>query len=129
VLLAEDGPDNQNLILRVLRRAGADVELAENGAQAREAAFAAQAEGRPFGAILMDLEMPVQDGVSATRELRALGVTTPIIALTAHAKSELPAESREAGFDDFASKPIDRRALLDTLARWLPSPKAHAIPE
>jgi signal transduction histidine kinase/ActR/RegA family two-component response regulator len=129
VLLAEDGPDNQNLILRVLRNAGAEVELAENGAQAREAALAAQAEGRPFGAILMDLEMPVQDGVSVTRELRARGVTTPIIALTAHAKGELPAESRDAGFDDFASKPIDRRALLDTIGRWLASPKAHSAPE
>jgi signal transduction histidine kinase/ActR/RegA family two-component response regulator len=126
VLLAEDGPDNQNLILRVLRKAGAEVELAENGAQAREAAVSAQAEGRPFGAILMDLEMPVEDGVSATRELRVLGVTTPIIALTAHAKSELPAEVRGAGFDDFASKPIDRRALLDTLARWLEPRKSDS---
>ncbi len=119
VLLAEDGADNQALLSRVLRNAGAEVELAADGAQAREAALAALAEGRPFGAILMDLEMPVLDGRGATRELRARGVTTPIIALSAHTADEARAECLAAGFDDYAAKPIERKAFLETVARWL----------
>ena len=73
VLLAEDGPDNQRLISFLLIRAGAEVQIAENGKLAVEAAMAAAEEGRPFSLILMDMQMPEMDGYAATKLLRERG--------------------------------------------------------
>jgi len=118
VLLAEDGPDNQRFIAFVLKKAGAEVTLAENGQIAYDEAMAAVAQGTPFDVILMDMQMPVMDGYEATRQLREQGYTGPILALTAHTMAEDRQKCLDAGCDDFASKPIDLQVLLSTVARW-----------
>ena len=86
VLLAEDGPDNQRLISALLRHAGAEVEVAENGQVALAHVEAAGVEG--FDVILMDMQMPEMDGYEAACVLRRKGLAGPIIALTAHAMSD-----------------------------------------
>lgn len=117
LLLAEDGPDNRNLIERLLRKAGAEVALAENGRIAVDAALAAVREGTPFHLILMDMQMPILDGYAATEELRRAGYTLPIVALTAHAMSDDRTKCLSAGCDDYTTKPVKRDELLDVIRR------------
>ncbi len=119
LLLAEDGPDNQRLISFVLKKSGADVTVAENGQIAREKALAAQDAGEPFDVILMDIQMPVMDGHTATRKLREDGYTGPIVALTANAMAGDEEKCRLAGCDGYATKPIDRPSLFAEIARHL----------
>lgn len=119
ILLAEDGPDNRRLLSYLLCKAGAEVTLAEDGQQAVELATAAEAEGKPFDLILMDMIMPGMDGAQATRTLRAAGLSVPIVALTANAMSGVRQQCLAAGCNDFATKPIDRSTLLTTIRKWL----------
>ncbi|MGV3724017.1 MAG: ATP-binding protein [Actinomycetota bacterium] len=118
LLLAEDGPDNQVLIAHVLRRAGAQVEIAENGAVALRAALEARDRGQPFACILMDMQMPEMDGSQATRALRRAGYPGPIVALTAHAMAGDRERCIEAGCDDYVTKPIDRKKLILLMAEY-----------
>ena len=127
ILLVEDAPDNQRLISLVLKKAGAEVAMAENGQIAFEKASAAKDEANPFAVILMDIQMPVMDGYEATRQLRQAGYTGPIIALTAHALAGDDERCREAGCDDYMAKPIDREKLLTTIAKHINKSQQQAI--
>lgn len=119
ILLAEDGLDNQRLIAFHIRRAGATVDIAENGLVALDMARAAIREGRPYDLVLTDVQMPEMDGLELTRTLRAEGVATPIIAITAHAMAEDRRRCFEAGCDDYTSKPIDGPGLLAVCSAWI----------
>ncbi len=119
ILLAEDGPDNRRLLTTFLERAGATVETAVNGALAVDRVHEAFAAGRPYDLILMDMQMPELDGYDATVRLRAMGITTPIVAITANAMDSDRQRCMRAGCNDYATKPIDRASLLAVCARWL----------
>ena len=119
VLLAEDGRDNQRLISFLLTKRGASVVVVENGKEAVEAALDAQSQGKPFDVVLMDMQMPVMDGYSATRTLRQSGYDRPIIALTAHAMSADRQKCLDAGCDDYAAKPVNRHELLEMIAGYV----------
>jgi signal transduction histidine kinase/DNA-binding response OmpR family regulator len=122
LLLAEDGSDNQRLIASVLRRAGAAVEIADNGRRAVDLALSALASGAPYDVILMDMEMPVLDGASAARTLRDAGYGGAILALTAHSVAEKRAHCLAAGCDDVAAKPIDWPSLFDQIGALCAKP-------
>jgi PAS domain S-box-containing protein len=119
VLLAEDGPDNRILFEYFLREIGIEVTAVENGLLARDRALLAAKNGRPFDLILMDMQMPELDGYETTRQLRAAGYTSPIVALTAHAMSGDREKCIAAGCDDFAVKPIEWEKLQAILQRFL----------
>ena len=122
VLLAEDGPDNQRLLSFLLRKAGAKVQLAENGQLAMEAAIAATEKGTPFDCVLMDMQMPVMGGYEATRRLREHGYSGPILALTAHAMDGDMKKCLEAGCDDYLTKPVNRELLTKKVRNWSRQP-------
>ena len=122
VLLVEDGPDNQRLIGFVLKKAGAEVTLADNGQIGCELATAAKSKGHPFDVILMDMQMPILDGYAATQRLRETGYTQPIIALTAHAMASDRQKCIDAGCNDYATKPIDQKKLIKLVASYIDVP-------
>ncbi len=115
VLLAEDSPDNQRLITMYISKAGAEVDCASNGQEAVEKALAGD-----FQLVLMDMQMPVMDGIEATQWLRKAGYTGPIVALTANAMKEDRERCSRAGCDAFLSKPIETGPFYEALARYLP---------
>jgi signal transduction histidine kinase/ActR/RegA family two-component response regulator len=125
ILLAEDGPDNQRLISFHLRKAGAEVTIAENGRIAVDRALEALRAGRPFDVIVMDMQMPVLDGYAAATELRERGYPGPIVALTAHAMTGDRERCLAAGCSAYATKPIDRHRLLQACAQQF-SPRLAA---
>ncbi len=111
ILVVEDVIDNQDLFRFFLEAAGASVEIAVNGQQALDKASS------KYDVILMDIQMPILDGLSATRELRVRGFATPIIALTAHAMPEEVAKSIAAGCVDHVAKPVSSSTLVAAIAR------------
>jgi len=124
ILLADDSDDNRFLILSYLRGTQAAVEIAENGQIAVELFRA-----KHFDVVLMDVEMPVMDGYTATREIRRLehergAARTPVLALTAHAFADMAAKGIEAGFTAMLTKPIRKTTLLEALVPYAPVGRA-----
>ncbi len=114
VLLVEDNEVNRKVALRLLDKLQLTVEVATNGVEAVQ-----KATTNAYDLILMDCQMPEMDGYEATRQLRARGVRTPIIALTANALQGDREQCLLAGMDDYLAKPIKPDELKRTLARWL----------
>jgi signal transduction histidine kinase/CheY-like chemotaxis protein len=112
ILLVDDALDNQVLLKHLLEKSGAQrVDLAEDGVGAIRLGSA-----NSYDVILMDLQMPRVDGFQATNALRRLGVTTPIIAVTAHAMSEMRERALAEGFSGFIAKPVMRGALISVIS-------------
>jgi CheY-like chemotaxis protein/HPt (histidine-containing phosphotransfer) domain-containing protein len=114
VLIADDGAENRELVSLVLAEQGLWVEQAENGQMAVDMTLKGG-----FDMVLMDMQMPVMDGYTATRTLRERGVKIPIVALTANAMRGFDTQMLEAGCDVFLTKPIDIDTLVRTLAQLL----------
>ncbi|WP_166820405.1 ATP-binding protein [Thalassoroseus pseudoceratinae] len=111
VLLVDDGEENRRLLRLVLSRAGLEVVQAENGQIAVDEALSSS-----FDVILMDMQMPVMDGYTATRKLRDAGLEIPIFALTASVMRGDEEKCLEAGCSQFIAKPVDLDALMNTLS-------------
>lgn len=125
ILLVEDGIYNQRLIQYLLAKAGGSVTLAENGQQAVDQLGAVlQNESdinEQFDLILMDIQMPFLDGYSATELIREMGFTNPIIALTANVMPGDREKCLQAGCDEYLTKPLDRKRLIQTINSLLKS--------
>ncbi len=108
---------NQDVVLELLRDTGLIVDMAGNGAEA-----VALADRQRYDLVLMDVQMPVMDGLAATEALRRRPdlAGMPIVALTANAFDDDRAQCTRAGMDDFLAKPVVPAALFRTLLRWLP---------
>jgi two-component system, sensor histidine kinase and response regulator len=126
ILLAEDDAVNTAVAVAMLTRLGCEVETVGNGLEA-----VAALDDSDFDLILMDCQMPEMDGYEATRAIRARGGESyvPILALTASALSEDRERALAAGMDEHISKPIKLDTLRKSLARWIPSEAATALPD
>ena len=114
LLIVEDSPDNQLLISMFLRPTAAVVSLADDGQAGVELA-----KTFPFDLVLMDIQMPKLDGHQAIRKMREFGVTTPVVAMTAHAIAHERSRCLESGFSAYLAKPLDRRLLIETILNLL----------
>ena len=119
ILLAEDGPDNQKLISLLLRKAGAQVDVAENGLVALSMIEQAAESNIQYDLLLTDMQMPIMDGYTLARTVRERGIAISVVALTAHAMAEDRDKCIAAGCDDYATKPIDKASLLATCGQWI----------
>ncbi|MFP4034430.1 MAG: response regulator [Desulfovermiculus sp.] len=118
ILVAEDDVVNQKVAQKILEKAGYQVHIAGNG----EEAWNYLLSGQPVDLVLMDVKMPVMDGVMATHRIRESGRDfqhLPIIAMTAYAHPSDREKFLAAGMDDYISKPVDKQDLLNLLARYL----------
>jgi CheY-like chemotaxis protein/HPt (histidine-containing phosphotransfer) domain-containing protein len=119
VLVVDDGEANRRLIELVLKRAGAVVLTAEHGREALEMIDQGHQSGNPYALVLMDMQMPVLDGYSATRQLREQDDQTPVIALTGNAMRGDREKCIDAGCDDFLTKPVNLDELLQMVSQYL----------
>ena len=114
ILLVEDNEMNRDMLSRRLERKGYQIAIAVDGQQAVDMAGAT-----PYHLILMDMSLPVLDGWEATRQIRASGSKVPIIALTAHAMEGDERKARDAGCDDYDTKPVELPRLLGKIEALL----------
>jgi len=112
ILLVEDMLLNQQIAKAILK--GNHIDIANDGVEAVE-----KVKNTTYQVILMDCLMPKMDGFTATKEIRKLGITTPIVALTASALQETKEKCKEAGMDDYLAKPFDKDEIHKILAKWL----------
>lgn len=125
ILLVEDNEINQEIINEVLRGFGLQVDLANNGQEALD-----KVAHKQYDLVFMDMQMPIMDGLEASRRLRKMSAdkgmqwlaTVPIVALTANAMLEDKQHCMEAGMNDYLSKPIDFKAIRRCLMQWLEKP-------
>jgi signal transduction histidine kinase/ActR/RegA family two-component response regulator len=117
VLVVEDMVVNQVIVATLLRDAGAQVELADNGAIGVQKVMQDMDDGLYFDVILMDMQMPVMDGYEATEYLRKHDYSRPIIAVTAHALTGDREKTLKSGCDDYIAKPIDNLTLIDMIKK------------
>jgi signal transduction histidine kinase/DNA-binding response OmpR family regulator len=125
VLVVEDIAINRTIAVALLQRVGLSVAVANNGQEALDLLA-----GEAFALVLMDIQMPVMDGLTATRAIRANPAwrDLPIIAMTAHATSEDQEQTAAAGMNAHLTKPIIPRLLYATLSQWLPSAAGQPAP-
>jgi signal transduction histidine kinase/DNA-binding response OmpR family regulator len=126
ILVAEDNPVNQMVVVEFLNRLGVQSVVVPNGEQA-----VAAVRADPFDLVLMDCHMPAMDGFQATAAIRGMGFTSdrlPVIALTASAMASDREQCLAAGMDDFLTKPLRRDALSAALARWMRRPAVDPGP-
>jgi two-component system sensor histidine kinase/response regulator len=123
LLVAEDHPVNQQLVLKILNLLGYEPALAENGKEAL-----LMLAGQSYDVVLMDMQMPEMDGLEATRLIRVSGQPQPvIIAMTANVMQSDRDECMQAGMDDFISKPLDFDELVNMLKKWAVKLQATSI--
>jgi Signal transduction histidine kinase len=118
VLVVEDNDINAQIASELLTQAGLAVRVASNGLAAVE-----EVRGGGVDLVLMDVQMPVMDGLQATMRIRALGFSPadlPILAMTAHADAASRLEGKNVGMNDYLTKPVDPAALYAALETWLP---------
>jgi CheY-like chemotaxis protein len=116
ILVAEDNHVNQILVRAILEKGGHRVDVAGNGIEAVDAVYK-----RPYDVVLMDIQMPEMDGLTASRRIRSIGgpqAAVPIIALTANAMHGVREQVVAAGMNDYVTKPINRAELIATIGRY-----------
>ena len=123
VLVVDDAPENRELLVLMLGDSGLEIEEAENGQVAVD-----KAREQPFDLVLMDMQMPVMDGFTATRAMREDGLEIPIIALTANAMKDAEREVMAAGCSGMQTKPINIDELMQTLAGLLGGQRVEGQP-
>jgi signal transduction histidine kinase/ligand-binding sensor domain-containing protein/CheY-like chemotaxis protein len=125
LLLAEDNLINQKVALNLLARLGYAVDLAQNGEEVVD-----MVQQRPYDLVLMDCQMPVMDGLEATKAIRNLGSSVsriPIIAVTANALAGERDRCLAAGMDDYVAKPVSKEVLERAIARWVSADSSEGV--
>lgn len=129
ILLVEDNLVNQQVAKEILEMAGISITIAENGSEGIEQLLLAHESDHPFDAILMDVQMPVMDGYTATTKIRQLRTfkDLPIIAMTANAMVDDQQKAFDSGMNDHLSKPIAPGKLFKVVGNWIPEPENMSV--
>ena len=121
IIVAEDNPINQELTMAMVKKAGHDCDLAQDGREVVDAVLEAEQSGRPYDIVLMDMQMPHMDGLQATRAIRDAGIAAaklPILAVTANAYSDDVQRCVDVGMQAHLTKPLRLNELYSALDQW-----------